>query len=42
MGWDAVWLTAASILACFKIEKYVDSDGNVLEPSGKYIASAIR
>ncbi|KZP10610.1 cytochrome P450 [Athelia psychrophila] len=42
MGWDSVWLTAASILACFKIGKSVDSHGNVVEPSGKYIANAIR
>ncbi|KAF7980673.1 hypothetical protein HWV62_37101 [Athelia sp. TMB] len=35
MAKESIWLTAGSILACFNIEKSVDLQGNVVEPSGK-------
>lgn len=37
MAMGSVWLTAGSILASFSIEKAIDADGNLIEPSGEYI-----
>ena len=31
---NAIWITAGYILATFRIEKALDSEGKVLEPSG--------
>lgn len=31
---NTMWITAGYILASFKIEKALDSNGNVVEPSG--------
>lgn len=39
---ESVWLTAASILACFKIEKPVDVHGNVVEPAREYLTHIVR
>jgi hypothetical protein len=39
---DSVWITVVSILAMFNIEKAVDEDGKVIEPSGEYSSAAIR
>lgn len=39
---ESVWLTTASILACFKIEKPVDEYGNVVEPARKYFTNIVR
>ncbi|KZP06781.1 cytochrome P450 [Athelia psychrophila] len=36
------WLMAACILATFDISKAVDRDGNVIEPSGRYIMGLAR
>ncbi|KAF9468079.1 cytochrome P450 [Collybia nuda] len=33
---DAAWIAIASILACFKISKAVDENGNVIEPAIAY------
>ena len=33
---DSVWIAMAYILAVFIIEKPVDEQGNVVEPSGEY------
>lgn len=38
---DAVWLAMANILAAFVLEKPVDEQGNVVEPSGKYPDSGV-
>lgn len=35
---DSLWIAIASILATFKIEKPVDKNGRVVEPSGEYIS----
>ncbi|KAF7968957.1 hypothetical protein HWV62_28806 [Athelia sp. TMB] len=42
MARESIWQTAGSILACFNIEKSVDEQGNVIEPSGKYHPGFIR
>ncbi|KAF7985952.1 hypothetical protein HWV62_43898 [Athelia sp. TMB] len=42
MAKESIWLTAGSILACFNIEKSVDLQGNVIEPSGRYLPGLIR
>jgi len=34
---DLVWLAMANILAVFSIEKPIDEQGNVVEPSGEYM-----
>lgn len=37
MAFEVVWLTVASVLASFNIQKALDSDGAYIEPSGRYI-----
>ncbi|KAF7368440.1 Cytochrome P450 [Mycena venus] len=41
MAYSSLWLTIASILATFDINKAVDNDGNVIEPSYEYSAAVI-
>lgn len=36
MALESIWLTAASVLASFDINKAIGPDGVVIEPSGKY------
>ena len=38
----SVWITAASILATFNIEKAVDEAGNIIEPGKAYTPGLIR
>ncbi|KAJ7453392.1 cytochrome P450 [Mycena latifolia] len=38
---SSVWITIASILATFDIQKAVDDMGNVIEPTGEYTSSVI-
>ena len=39
---DVLWITMASILATFDIEKPVDQFGTVIEPSGEYSVGFLR
>lgn len=39
---DVGWLTMANILAAFSLEKPLDKDGNVVEPSGEYTTGLFR
>ncbi|KAG6819405.1 hypothetical protein H0H93_012135 [Arthromyces matolae] len=39
MAFSAIWITMASLIAVFDIEKERDSDGKVIEPSHEYISS---
>ncbi|KAJ7454131.1 cytochrome P450 [Mycena latifolia] len=38
---SSVWITVASILATFDINKAVDDMGNTIEPTGEYIISSL-
>lgn len=42
MARGTIWLTAASILASFNVEKAVDAHGNVIEPHVEYVPNLIR
>ena len=39
---DMFWLTAANVLSMFSIEKPVDANGAVVEPSGEYTSGIFR
>lgn len=39
---DSLWLTSASILAAFVIEKPIDELGNVIEPNAEYTPGVFR
>ena len=39
---DVLWLTIASILSAFTIEKRIDEQGNVVEPEEKFKAGFFR
>lgn len=39
---DMLWLSIASILAVFNVEKSVDESGNVVEPSGEHTSGLVR
>ncbi|KZP21555.1 cytochrome P450 [Athelia psychrophila] len=39
---ESVWLTAASILACYKIESPVDEHGNEVKPARDYYTNIVR
>lgn len=39
---ESVWLTAASILACYKIESPVDEHGNEVKPVRDYYTNIVR
>ncbi|KAF5366453.1 hypothetical protein D9758_009803 [Tetrapyrgos nigripes] len=39
---SSLWICIASVLAVFKLEKAVDEQGNVVEPTGEYIPSSIQ
>ncbi|KAF7345607.1 Cytochrome P450 [Mycena venus] len=41
MAYSSLWLTIASILATFDIDKAVGDDGNVIEPSYEYFAAVV-
>ncbi|KAG5650875.1 hypothetical protein H0H81_010675 [Sphagnurus paluster] len=41
MGFSAVWITIASLVAAFDIGKAVDADGNVIEPSYEYTTTGL-
>lgn len=38
---QALWLTMARVLAAFKIEKPIDSEGKIIEPSGEFSSGVI-
>jgi hypothetical protein len=41
MAFSAVWMAVASLLATFDIEKALDKDGNVIEPSPEYLSGIL-
>ncbi|KAF8140771.1 cytochrome P450 [Mycena galopus ATCC 62051] len=41
MAISSIWITVASILATFNIEKALDVDGNIIEPSYEYLSGLI-
>ena len=42
MGSDALWITAASLVWAFSVEKYVDASGKVDEPTGEFTYGLVR
>ena len=38
----SVWLTCATSLAVFDVEKYVDAFGNVVEPEVRYLDGLVK
>lgn len=42
MAQASVWLTVASVLAAFDIEKATDASGALIEPSGQYTNGIMR
>ncbi|THU81799.1 cytochrome P450 [Dendrothele bispora CBS 962.96] len=42
VGLASLWISMASVLATFNLEKARDGNGRVLEPSGEYIPSSIQ
>ncbi|TFK33993.1 cytochrome P450, partial [Crucibulum laeve] len=36
IGWDAVWLTVASVLSAFNITKAINDNGRLIEPTKEY------
>ena len=41
MAFSAVWITVASLLATFDIEKATDENGNVIEPNHEYTSGLV-
>ena len=41
MAFSAVWIAVASLLATFDIEKAMDENGNVIEPTHEYISAIV-
>jgi len=41
MAFSAVWIAVASLLAAFDIEKAVDENGNVVDPTHEYISALV-
>jgi len=41
MAFSAVWIAVASLLATLDIEKAVDENGNVIEPTHEYIPALV-
>lgn len=41
MAFSAVWIALASIIYCFDIEKAVDEDGKVVQPSHEYVSALV-
>jgi len=41
MAFSAVWIAVASLLATFDIEKSMDENGNVIEPTHEYISALV-
>jgi ethanolamine transporter EutH len=41
MATASIWITVASMLAAFDIEKAVDKDGKVIEPSFEYSSTGV-
>jgi len=41
MAFSAVWIAVASLLATFDIEKAMDENGNVIEPTHEYISALV-
>ena len=39
---ESMWITMAYLLATVKLEKPVDEQGNVIEPSGEYTSGLLR
>jgi hypothetical protein len=39
MGRSSIWITVASILATFNIDKAVDEAGHVIEPTFEYLTA---
>lgn len=42
MARATIWITVASILATFNIDKAVDAQGNPIDPSVEYIDGIVR
>lgn len=42
MAQSSIWIAAASILATFDIEKVVNKDGLLVEPSAEYTSGMLR
>lgn len=42
MARASIWITVASILATFNIQKATDNAGKTIEPSGKYSSGLVR
>ena len=41
MAFSAVWIAVASLLATFDIEKAMDENGNVIEPTHEYLSALV-
>ena len=41
MALSAVWIAVASLLATFDIEKAMDENGNVIEPTHEYTSGLV-
>lgn len=41
MALSSIWITVACMLATFDIEKAVDDEGNVIEPTYEYVSGLI-
>ena len=39
---DTIWLAIANVLAAFSLEKPLDEDGNIIEPSGEFVSGLFR
>lgn len=42
MAFSSVWIAIASLVAVFDINKAVDDDGRVIEPTHEYTPNLIR
>ena len=42
LAMDSLWIAMAYLLTCFNIEKPVDENGQVIEPSGEYTTGLLR
>jgi hypothetical protein len=41
MAFSAIWIAVASLLAAFDIEKAIDENGKVIEPTYEYISALV-
>ncbi|KAJ7091701.1 cytochrome P450 [Mycena crocata] len=42
MGYSFLWMVVASILCCFDVQKAIDEEGNIVEPSYAYSSGLLR